>query len=204
MAEVFGASASVGLCRIGDAQMAELHPCEGDSIRNAIDHRRQEFAAGRKAARIAIGQNVAIDVAPDRAPIWPSGIVGSISHDTSWACAVVHREAKMVGLDVEDCSDLPQEIWDTVLSASEAAWCRAQPQPGLIAKAIFSIKEACYKAQYPLTKTIFGFEMFQVALSGDAFQAVFQSDVGPFAKGDRLAGKLSIGPERILSGVLVL
>ena len=64
----------------------------------------------------------------------------------------------------------------------------------MLAKAIFCAKEAAYKCQYPLSRTLFGFETFHVDmdLAERRFTARFVGDVPPFAAGDRLAGSIAL------------
>lgn len=203
VAAVFDQHTRIGVCQISTADPLLLPETEQVAIQNAVFARKQEFAAGRIAARQALNSDTAIGMAKDRAPIWPGGIVASISHTADWAVAVTSPHARMLGLDIEEAQDLPQEALDMVLSAKERRWCEAQPHSGRAARMIFSIKEACYKAQYPLTQQLFGFEMFETRVSGPVFEAEFQSDVGEFRRGDIMPGRVAVANGLIVSGVLL-
>lgn len=74
-----------------------------------------------------------------------------------------------------------------------------------MAKLIFSAKEAAYKAQYPLSGMLFGFEMLELSIDRDAccFTASFQSAQGPFAKGAVLAGSYVHAAGLLVTGVAV-
>src|SRR6185436_3932671 len=80
-----------------------------DSLRTAIVKRRVDFAAGRFCARAAMracAPDVAEDavaIGADRAPVWPTGVVGSIAHTAGHAIAAAAKVevARSVGIDVE-------------------------------------------------------------------------------------------------------
>ena len=120
----------------------------------------------------------------DRAPIWPVGLTGSITHTGFAALCVLCRKetALAVGLDLEE--DCPL---DPALIAEVCPTEDLDPSdPGRQALRIFSAKEAAYKAQYPETRTIFGFDGLQVRPEPDGWRARFTRPVPPFAKGDPL------------------
>lgn len=204
VAAAFSVPVSIGVCEIASADEQKLHDVERHALQNAVPKRRREFAAGRIAARQALRREVAIEAGADRAPIWPVGLVGSISHDEHWAIAAVHEGAKMLGLDLEAREALPGEVWNTVLMPSEFEWCQSQTNPGIAAREIFCIKEACYKAQYPISRKLFGFEMFTVQIFGNDFEAVFQNHAAPFKPGSTLRGRIVRDDTRIISAVLAL
>jgi 4'-phosphopantetheinyl transferase EntD len=192
------------------AAHAGLLAGEAAAIAGAVDRRRREFAAGRIAARRAMAELGAaalpIPSGPDRAPMWPDGIVGSISH-TATACvaAVARATVRSLGIDVEPAVPLAPELVGTVC-APELAWLDAQPaaRRGLLATLIFSAKECAYKAQYPLTRTLLGFDAMRVELDPPAatWRAVFLRPVPPFAAGHALAGRLALADGLILTGAV--
>ena len=67
----------------------------GEALPGAIPRRQTEFSAGRAAARAAMTSlgfaAAAIPAAPDRAPVWPPGITGSISHSATACLAILGR-----------------------------------------------------------------------------------------------------------------
>ena len=107
----------------------------------------------------------AIPSAPDRSPVWPAGVTGSISHAAGLCAAVLSRDpTTKLGLDIEDPAPLDAELWPLVLTPAElnALEDHSADQRGRIAKQIFSIKEAAYKAQFPLTGAVIGFQALEV------------------------------------------
>jgi 4'-phosphopantetheinyl transferase EntD len=186
-----------------------LLPEEEPAVAAAIGRRRREFTAGRVAARQALAAlgmpAAAIPRGPDRAPVWPGGVVGSISHAGSRCIAVAARSGgvRALGVDIERDDPLPPELRPIVCTAEELAWLEERPEAarGPLAKLIFSAKECAYKCQYPLTGTLFGFERMRIEPDerSSTFQAVFLEAVGAFAAGHRLAGSFAVAAGLILT-----
>ncbi|MGR3617833.1 MAG: 4'-phosphopantetheinyl transferase family protein [Paracoccaceae bacterium] len=175
----------------------------------AVEKRRREFAAGRFAARRALKdiseQPVAIPIGPDRAPIWPKGVTGSITHTATCAAAAVTHVAKAsaIGLDVEEATPLKRQLFNEILLKPEQRWADTQANPPLMAKLIFSAKEAAYKAQYTHSQQYFGFMGMETDwdLDGRSFTATFTRDAAPFTIGQSLSGRFAIGEGLILTFV---
>lgn len=176
-------------------------------VAHARDIRRREFLAGRacvRAAMEALGlPPMAVPVARDRAPVWPEGLVGSISHCETLCVAAVARADdgyRSIGLDIESAEALPGDILDTVCTAAEMCWLERQPaeRRGLLARLIFSAKECAYKCQYPLTRQLIDFHAFEIGVHAGTFTATFTMPVGEFRPGDRLTGRFLLSEDYIL------
>lgn len=189
-----------------------MYPVERSYVSRATEPRRREFAAGRALARQAMASlgvaQVAIPAAADRAPVWPAGIVGSISHCSDWCVAAVARASRdciSIGIDVEPAAPLDKDLFGTVCGDEELRWLAQQPghSRGLLAKAIFSAKESVYKAQYPLSREVIDFHAVSVAvdLEDGNFTAMFRRALEPFPSGYRVKGRIVILPEIIATGV---
>lgn len=155
--------------------IAEPHPAllpdEVPAVARAVDTRRAEFTAGRAAARLAMQRlglsPQAVPAAPDRSPVWPAGLTGSISHAAGVCAAVLSRDASApLGLDIEEAAALDPDLWPLVLTPAELTRLDTMPitARGTAAKRIFGIKEAAYKAQFPLTGAVIGFQALEVTL----------------------------------------
>lgn len=169
-------------------------PHDPDTPPGAVPQRAREFAAGRRAARDAARQaGLALNRLPmgeDRAPVWPAGITGSISHSDRLCLALVGPSASgTLGLDLEPDAPLAPALWDTVLRPAEIAALPEGHEAGRTALAIFAAKEAAYKAQYPLTRRLFGFHDLEITLSPGRFRATFTAPHPPFAPGDTIEGQ---------------
>ena len=191
------------------APHATMFHVEQSAFQNAVPARRREFLAGRAAARQAqeaLGLVARpVPVGADRAPIWPEGLCGSISHTADTCLAVVCNDPSVstIGLDIEEAEPLPDDILETVLTHDERRWIAQQPDPRLLARAIFSAKECAYKAQYPLSRQLFGFEVIAVTPGPGTFEARFTRAIPPFDAGHMLRGRLSIGGGLILTGMTI-
>lgn len=157
-----------------------LWPAEAVAMGRARPTRLAEFTAGRVAARAAmvtLGLSpAAVPMGADRAPQWPAGIVGSISHGGGVCIALVarHDAVQALGLDIEPDDPLPADIIDEVLSPAERAAIIAlsATAQGKQARLVFSAKEAVYKAIYPRCRTVLGFDAMAVAVAeGGRFSA---------------------------------
>jgi 4'-phosphopantetheinyl transferase EntD len=137
-----------------------LLSAEAMYVGRAVPKRVQEFAAGRLCARRALAEFGFVDhpvrVAEDRQPMWPDGMVGSITHTTGFCAAVVARRpaATALGLDSEVVGSVNAEIWHKICVPLESAWVESLPAPQRAAAItlIFSAKEAFYKCQYPAVR----------------------------------------------------
>jgi hypothetical protein len=108
---------SVGAVRpIRDGDELLLRSSEGVGLERAVLAVRRASGAGRDLARQLCGQMGVrageIPRALDRVPVWPGGIVGSITHDGSWAAAVVADAARLggVGIDIESRRRQSEEV----------------------------------------------------------------------------------------------
>jgi 4'-phosphopantetheinyl transferase EntD len=147
---------------------ADLWPEEAVALARAIPKRLAEYAAGRRAARQAMGElgvpTAAILNANDRAPIWPDGLSGSIAHCDDCCIAAVTKEStyRALGIDLEPAKPLATDLIPTICSQTEQDWAAGQADPGLAAMTVFCAKEAIYKAQYPLTGQVIGYDAVTV------------------------------------------
>jgi len=188
-----------------------LLPDERASLRAPNDKRLREFAAGRRAARQAMLQlglpASAVPHGPDRAPQWPAAVGGSITHSDSICLAALGHASHYAALaiDVEEDTDLPEDILTEVCSAMELAWLSVQPEGarGQLARLIFSAKECAYKLQYPLTGQLLGFEAFEITpdLETGQFEATLTQDVAPFAARHHFVGRFAFGAGLVLTGM---
>jgi 4'-phosphopantetheinyl transferase EntD len=176
-----------------------------EALPNAVPRRLREFAAGRSAARAAFLQlgypAVAVPAGPDRAPIWPVGLIGSITHSDSLCLAAVTRQPCLIGVDLEPMTPLDADLWDVVLLPEEQAALHGVADANLLAKCLFSAKEAAYKAQYGRSKTVFGFELMQVTLSENGFSARLMQAVPGFDAGFVFHGRMQVSQGHILTAV---
>ena len=185
----------------------DVHPAERDAVGpRAVDRRRREFAAGRRCTRLALSQlhpalgDVGIPIGPDRAPLWPPGVVGSITHCAGYCAAVVARRDRFagLGLDAEPNAALPDGVEALVCTSAERAWLRTSPPDDGVhwPTLVFSAKEALYKAWAPLTGRWLGFEDAELDIDtrASSFEARILVDAPPVTA----AGRFVVADGRIL------
>ncbi|SHE52595.1 enterobactin synthetase component D [Modicisalibacter ilicicola DSM 19980] len=138
------------------------------SVRQAAAKRRAEFLAGRlcvrEASRRLTGAPCVPDIAPSRAPLWPSNIVGSITHSGTLAAALVASASHYqgIGLDAEALMSLQrgERLAPQILTPNERDWLASLPteQRGAFVTQVFSLKESLFKALFPLVGVRFYFQ----------------------------------------------
>ncbi|MBS0558672.1 MAG: 4'-phosphopantetheinyl transferase superfamily protein [Proteobacteria bacterium] len=161
----------------GDAAPEPLPPEEEAALVRAVEKRRREFALGRLCARRAITAlgraPVPLPSGPSRAPVWPAGLVGSITHCAPYCAAAVADAALYwgVGIDAEPDEPLPPGVAEMVLTGTERAWIAAAAPIPSWDRLVFSAKEAVFKVWHPLTGAWLGFH--DADLSVDPDRGVF-------------------------------
>jgi len=203
VAGLFPTEVFVAVERVGQGGEVVLWPAEWESMADAGSARRAEFAAGRAAARRCIGAmglpTVAVPVGPDRAPIWPHGIYGSISHAMGLAVAVTAVTGPL-GIDIAEDAPIQPDLWPIICSDVELP-VEPSPESGRRVLRIFSAKEAVFKAQAPMQRAFFGFDAVVVDVRGGEFVARFQMDVAAFRAGHQVWGRLANLPGLVIAGV---
>ncbi|RUW54086.1 4'-phosphopantetheinyl transferase superfamily protein [Mesorhizobium sp. M1A.F.Ca.ET.072.01.1.1] len=141
------------------------------SLSRALPIRRAEFLAGRAIARAALhmlGQPAPqIPIGPDRAPLWPPGSAGSISHARGHcACFAIADGTCQAGVDVEATASghALEALLSTTVDDDERALIARQSalSPDCLVTLLFSAKETLFKALYPTARHFFGFDCAQL------------------------------------------
>lgn len=165
-----GLIAGCRIIRAGDEQ--HFLPAESASILTREGRARAASGAGRRVAHELLRGLECVDVTIVRGPlgnpIWPEGIVGSIAHDEEMAVAVAARSGAVgsAGVDVEPALPLPDDLRDVVATSRDRL---GGLEPGMAGRILFAVKEAVYKASFPLDGRVLGFEDIAVDLeSGEA------------------------------------
>lgn len=157
-----------------------IHVGSRDSVRDALAHgadladvaHYQHAATRRGAAQLLRAQgagNTVVLRGPDRAPQWPPGFVGSMTHTASFAAVAVLREsmARSVGIDVEAELAADQQLLVRQYCLVDNEWdALVKGAPSLSEAQLltlsFSAKEAVFKCLYPLVKRYFDFTCVRI------------------------------------------
>ena len=177
----------------------ELAPLADEEplIAKSVAKRRNEFITVRHCARIALGQlgvpPVPILKGDKGEPLWPDGVVGSLTHCTGYRGAVVGRTGavRSVGIDAEPHDVLPDGVLGAISLPEERAEMPGSLPPGLHwDRILFCAKEATYKAWFPLTKRWLGFEDAHITF--ETFEAH-----GPGSAAGGFVSRILIDPEAL-------
>jgi 4'-phosphopantetheinyl transferase EntD len=165
----------------GEALLPEEEPL----VARAVSKRRAEFTTVRTCARIALGRlglpPAPLLTGPKREPLWPAGVVGSITHCDGYRAVAVARADQLasIGIDAEPHDPLPAGILDRVSLPAERVHLRALPPGVHWDRLLFSAKESVYKAWFPLARRWLGFEDAAVLFSPgpDPARGTFTADL---------------------------
>jgi len=200
-----------------DAPGLTLFPEEEAVIARAVEKRRREFTTTRCCARSALaGLGLpAVPILPGLrgAPIWPPGVVGSMTHCLGYRAAAVARATQVtaIGLDAEPNEPLPEGVLPVIADEGEQAWVArltAQRPQFSWDRILFSAKESVYKAWFPLTSRWLDFTEARLTLDPD--QGTFAADLlvpGPTtAEGRELTGfegRWLVGRDLVMTAITV-
>lgn len=141
--------------------IGSLLPEEAGQTASFAGKRVRDFATGRHCARMALRglglpADMPIPVGAGREPCWPEGVTGSISHAEGLTGSLVawNRDYRSIGLDIERLGAVEEALLPLVLTPGELAWVGGDTA---LATTVFSLKEAFYKMQFPLTRQFLDF-----------------------------------------------
>ena len=151
-----------------DEAPVELFAAEREAVgAGAVDKRRREFATARGCAHRALA-GLGLEPGPVPAgergePVWPAGVVGSITHCRGYRGCAVAREGELatIGVDAEPHEPLPEGLLGDVAGEAERRHLGelAAATPAIHwDRLLFSAKESVYKAWFPLARRWLGFE----------------------------------------------
>ena len=199
----------VAVC-IADRAMyrTDPHPDEAAAVAGAVAKRRQEFAAGRACARRALAMlgspPIPLPSTARRAPAWPDGYVGSITHCAGFCAAVAAGSdtVRSLGLDAEAAAPLDSELVAMVCAPAERSAFAHLPPPAASdwPKLAFCAKEAFYKCVDPVWRNFLDFLDVRVAFRIDPSrdQGTFSmTGPGPAAP---VIGRWAVDGERAYAG----
>jgi enterobactin synthetase component D len=111
-----------------------------------------------------------IAIGKSREPIWPSGIVGSISHNSCLASAVIlpQQDASGIGIDIETVirGEAQDALLGLVVSSAELDYLRTCDSPlpsATLLTLAFSAKESLYKGAFGAIGRFFDFGAARVS-----------------------------------------
>jgi 4'-phosphopantetheinyl transferase EntD len=213
----------VAVAELFDAvEGVELFPQEAAAVAGAVEKRRREFGSVRLCARQVLAR---LGVAPRplapggsgpawarRAPRWPEGIVGSMTHCVGYHAAAVARGASVaaLGVDGEPNEPVPEGVRELITLPEERSVLErlgaAHPDVHWD-RLLFSAKESVYKTWFPLTGRWLDFG--ECAITPDPERGTFTADLkvpGPVVGGvrlDRFHGRWRVRHGLVVTAVVI-
>jgi enterobactin synthetase component D len=184
---------------------AAMGLCLPPGLSDAVDQRKTEFLIGRYCASEAIkkltGESaVAVGRALDGSPVWPAGLVGSLTHSGRFVAACVAKSSDWLslGIDTEsiDLRSDNEDFLSAVVSPSERRLLLDNEfEKSVGQRLVFSAKESFYKCLYPIVRTIFDFdaaEMTHLCRTTGNITVKLSCDLGPLREGTQFAGRFAV------------
>lgn len=222
ISRLFGPAVRFGmtpLCCTASALQGE----ERSLIRNVASGREREIATGRDLARRLLAEldrpSEAILRDEDKLPVWPEGVVGSITHKSPGRSAAPERGGCVVavalaakvgalGVDLEENKAIHPRLLGRVCSSRERSWAEDEHQntdlaggPLCRGRLLFSAKEAVYKAFFPRTRAVWSFQ--EVEIEFDELHTRFRAELPASAGMREVEGRMAWQPDWILTVVEV-
>ncbi|WP_262696497.1 4'-phosphopantetheinyl transferase family protein [Kordiimonas aquimaris] len=142
----------------------------------------------------------------DGVPIWPKGIVGSLSHTESVCGAVVaySNSVLSMGFDIEELERISEEMFEEICTENELLKLKEQQffQSKRNVSILFSAKEAFYKCYYPLYRNWLDFKDVDIELG--SYKIMIKSCKGLRAHQCSLfEGRYTIVEQRVYASVYI-
>ncbi|MFD3791526.1 4'-phosphopantetheinyl transferase [Streptomyces cyaneofuscatus] len=198
-----------------------LFPEEEALVARSVPKRRNDFATARACARRAMGrlglEPVAVLHGKRGMPLWPDGIVGSLTHCDGYRAAALARDADVLslGVDAEPHAPLPEGVGELVVRPSERERFAGPPVGAAGAagaihwdRLLFSAKESVFKTWYPLTLTELDFDEADLTFHRDDDRSAFGTFTARLLRTDPalppvLDGKWRVGDGIVATAVLL-
>lgn len=155
---------------------ASLTECEQLLVAHAVERRRADFSTGRVLAADGLRElgipRCPIGRGSHNEPLWPPGVIGSISH-SSGVCIVVLASSnamEFIGIDVESCTADVTKISKLIMTTRELQ-SQSTADPVTLAESTrvtFCAKEAIFKAVFPRVARFVDFQEVTVTVNADA------------------------------------
>ena len=187
-----------------------VHPDEereaqrrGFGPRRLAEFRAGRWCAHRALAPLGLGESP-IPIAMSREPVWPAGVVGSITHCLGYCAAAVAPSAQLrgIGIDAELPSEVSFGLAEQICGRAELARLSEMPCDATLALSLtFSAKESVFKALFPRERVFLEFPdvelLFDYAEGTFTITGPVMMLVGDVAR--RVRGRFAFGTQRVLT-----
>ncbi|TIP78959.1 MAG: 4'-phosphopantetheinyl transferase superfamily protein, partial [Mesorhizobium sp.] len=155
----------VGIRPIEPGDESTLYDSEVTSLGRSVTKVLRQSGAARVVARTLLGQ-LAFPPLPilktrSGVPIWPPGVVGSLAHHDTVAAAAIAGTKRIaaLGIDIEPNEPLPENLIELIATPNEQ---RMYDLHLLKRRDLFVLKEAVYKAYFPLYDDFLEFQDVEI------------------------------------------
>ena len=184
-------------------------------LSKAVMKRRAEYLASRVVVRHALGCLGAgswiLMNDEDRAPVWPTGFSGSLSHSHQQIALLLARKesGKLLGVDCEKVmrAETAEAMQENIITPQEKRLLMQSglPFPAALTVA-FSLKESLYKALWPALKKFMSFGEAEIVFCSPNAEKVLlrltTSHASHFPQGREFLGRVERTSTRILSWIV--
>lgn len=164
---------------------SELGVALPERLTDAVLKRKVEYLAGRYCARLAIARlgmphAGEIAIGEKREPLWPQGLIGSITHSKGFASAVVASSERILGIGIDSEQLIAEKtaanVSSHILVESESYQANRERVDSAreYLTLIFSAKESIFKCLYPQVGLYFDFRDAEVQLDSTPGHFRFQ------------------------------
>lgn len=182
-------------------------------VKAAIPSRTAEFLTARACAHRALSclgfPPAPIMMGPNREPLWPKEVVGSITHCRGYRGAAVasSHDAVTVGIDAEIHEALPKGVLQLISVQNErrhlGRLARSEPNVAWD-RLLFSAKESFYKAWFPITGIWLGFADCEITF--DLREETFFGRLAPglrsaTARAGHFTGRWAVEDDHIFTAI---
>lgn len=169
--------------------------------------RLTDFCTGRYCLRFctsALGYSGEILVGERGMPLLPAGITASVSHSKVLCGAVAATTTNFlsIGMDVETVGRVHADMWHLLFTPAEIAYLKAIPsemEREIVSTSFFSLKEAFYKMQFPLTATYLDLHDAEVTLSPAGYRLRLLENAGNYKSGALFPGNVHYNGNEVVT-----
>jgi len=184
-----------------------------EKMAKAVAKRKAEYVGGRLCAMQAIAacsgqQSTAVTSGDHGQPVWPQGLVGSITHTHGFAAAAVGNASRFASIGMDTEQVMTAEVMHNVrarICGPEDKFSVGSPfAPELYATLVFSAKESLFKCLYPLVGKMFWFEdaLIRLLPGEGGFTAELLSRLsGDFPAGRVIEGRFCLTTGLVHTGI---
>lgn len=184
-------------------------------LQKAVKKRRAEYLASRVCVRYGLCllgiDNYVLGNDADRAPLWPAGFSGSLSHThqrISLLLAPVNS-GKLLGIDCEQLirPETAKEMQEMIINAEESDILQHSGLPFATALTLaFSVKESLYKAIFPRLREFMDFSSAEIVdyspAAGTIVLKLARTFSREFPVGRLFTGHVQPGQDEVLSWIV--